>query len=77
MAWPSSTRSTGDAGPTMRAFDLIELDGEDFRPMALGERKARLARLLARTAPGIELNDHTEADGAVVFRQACKMCRNG
>jgi bifunctional non-homologous end joining protein LigD len=77
MAWPSSTRSTGDAGPTMRAFDLIELDGEDFRPMALGERKARLARLLARTAPGIELNDHTEADGAVVFRQACKMGLEG
>jgi ATP-dependent DNA ligase len=61
----------------MRAFDLIELDGEDFRPMALGERKARLARLLARTAPGIELNDHTEADGAVVFRQACKMGLEG
>jgi bifunctional non-homologous end joining protein LigD len=59
------------------AFDLIELDGEDFRPLPLGKRKARLARLLARVAPGIELNEHTDADGADVFRQACKMGLEG
>jgi ATP-dependent DNA ligase len=68
-------RKAGDA--ILFAFDLIELDGEDFRPMPLGKRKGRLARLLARVAPGIELNDHTEADGAVVFRQACKMGLEG
>jgi ATP-dependent DNA ligase len=27
------------------AFDLLELDGTDMRPMPLGERKAMLARL--------------------------------
>jgi bifunctional non-homologous end joining protein LigD len=59
------------------AFDLIELDGEDFRPLPLGKRKTRLARLLARVAPGIELNDHTDADGAAVFHQACKMGLEG
>jgi bifunctional non-homologous end joining protein LigD len=59
------------------AFDLIELDGEDFRPLPLGKRKARLARLLAGVAPGIELNEHTEADGAAVFRRACKMGLEG
>jgi bifunctional non-homologous end joining protein LigD len=59
------------------AFDLIELDGEDFRLLPLGKRKARLARLLARLAPGIELNEYTDADGAAVFRQACKMGLEG
>jgi bifunctional non-homologous end joining protein LigD len=59
------------------AFDLIELNGEDFRPRPLGKRKARLARLLARVTPGIELNEHTDANGAAVFRQACKMGLEG
>jgi ATP-dependent DNA ligase len=59
------------------AFDLIELNGEDFRPLALLKRKARLARLLAHVAPGIEFNEHTDADGAAVFRQACKMGLEG
>jgi bifunctional non-homologous end joining protein LigD len=31
------------------AFDLLELNGEDLRPLPLGERKAKLARLLARS----------------------------
>jgi len=31
------------------AFDLLELDGADLRALPLGERKARLAKLLART----------------------------
>src|SRR6516164_9201837 len=30
------------------AFDLLELDGVDLRALPLGERKARLAKLLAR-----------------------------
>jgi bifunctional non-homologous end joining protein LigD len=30
----------------LQAFDLLELDGEDLRPVMLGKRKARLARLL-------------------------------
>jgi bifunctional non-homologous end joining protein LigD len=37
------------------AFDLIELDGEDFRLLPLSKRKTRLARLISRVAPGIEL----------------------
>jgi bifunctional non-homologous end joining protein LigD len=32
----------------LQAFDLLELDGEDLRPLPLGKRKGRLARLLAR-----------------------------
>src|SRR5882757_3627084 len=30
------------------AFDLLELNGEDPRPLSLGERKTKLARLLRR-----------------------------
>jgi bifunctional non-homologous end joining protein LigD len=55
------------------AFDLLELDGADMRPQALGKRKAKLAKLLARVGAGIVLNEHIVADGAVVFAQACRM----
>ena len=55
------------------AFDLLELDGEDLRPRPLGERKARLAKLVGRSDRGIVYNEHTEEDGATVFRHACKL----
>jgi bifunctional non-homologous end joining protein LigD len=61
----------------LQAFDLLELDGEDLRSVMLGKRKARLARLLARAPPGIALNEHTDADGATVFRHACAMGLEG
>jgi bifunctional non-homologous end joining protein LigD len=35
------------------AFDLIELDGEDLRRDPLAVRKATLASVLARAAPGL------------------------
>jgi bifunctional non-homologous end joining protein LigD len=65
----------GDA--ILYAFDLLEFDGEDFRPLPLAKRKARLARLLARVKVGIAMNEHTDDDGAVVFRHACKMGLEG
>jgi bifunctional non-homologous end joining protein LigD len=55
----------------LQAFDLLELNGEDLRPLPLGQRKVRPARLLARVSPGIELAEHTDEDGATVFRHAC------
>jgi bifunctional non-homologous end joining protein LigD len=61
----------------LQAFDLLELNGQDFRPLSLGERKKRLARLLARVTPGIALCDHTDAAGELVFRQACAMGLEG
>jgi bifunctional non-homologous end joining protein LigD len=59
------------------AFDLVELDGKDLRPQALGDRKAKLAKLLARAPVGIIFNEHTDEDGVVVFRHACKMGLEG
>jgi bifunctional non-homologous end joining protein LigD len=55
------------------AFDLLVLNGEDLRPLPLSERKAKLARLLARAPAGLIFNEHTDEDGAVVFRHACKL----
>ena len=40
------------------AFDLLEFDGEDLRPLPLAERMAKLARLLARKPLGIVFNEH-------------------
>ena len=59
------------------AFDLLELNGEDFRALSLVERKAKLERLLAREPLGIAYNEHTEEDGAAVFRHACAMGLEG
>src|SRR6187551_2181672 len=42
------------------AFDLLELNGEDYRCKPLAERKKRLARLLARPRDGIEYVEHLE-----------------
>jgi bifunctional non-homologous end joining protein LigD len=61
----------------LQAFDLLELDGVDYRPLPLSRRKDRLVRLLARVPVGIALNEHTDEDGAVVFLHACKIGLEG
>jgi bifunctional non-homologous end joining protein LigD len=55
------------------AFDLLELDGVDFRPQALWTRKVRLERLLAKVRGGIAFNEHIAGDGATIFKHACKL----
>jgi bifunctional non-homologous end joining protein LigD len=66
-----------DASVFLYAFDLIELDGDDLRRDPLDVRKATLASLLRRAAPGLRLNEHIEADGPTVFAHACKMGLEG
>jgi hypothetical protein len=71
-----SRRWQHEYGPTITqripiAWTPCTLGGS--RPLPLGERKAKLARLLARAPAGIVHNEHTEEDGAVVFRHACKL----
>jgi bifunctional non-homologous end joining protein LigD len=61
----------------LQAFDLLDLDGEDLRPLPLGKRKPRLARLLPRAQAGIALNKHIDENGAVAFLHACKMGLEG
>jgi bifunctional non-homologous end joining protein LigD len=67
-----------DADVFLYAFDLIELNGDDLRRDPLAVRKATLASLLARAAPGLRFNEHLdEADGPLVFAHACKLGLEG
>jgi bifunctional non-homologous end joining protein LigD len=66
-----------DASVFLYAFDLIELNGDDLRREPFETRKAKLASLLKRAAPGLRLNEHIEADGPTVFAHACKMGLEG
>jgi bifunctional non-homologous end joining protein LigD len=60
------------------AFDLLELNGDDLRREPLEVRKATLASVLAKTRPGVQLNEHlAHPDAEVVFRHACKMGLEG
>jgi len=55
------------------AFDLIELNGEDLRRQPMEERKWRLANLLDGSHLSLVLNEHYEEDGAILYREACKL----
>jgi bifunctional non-homologous end joining protein LigD len=59
------------------SFDLLELDGEDWRPRPLHERKARLEKLLVNVPAGIHFNEHVDGDGATIFAHACKLGLEG
>jgi bifunctional non-homologous end joining protein LigD len=61
----------------MWGFDIIELNGDDLRRDPLAVRKATLANVLARAAPGIRFNEHLEEDGPIVFKHACKLGLEG
>jgi ATP-dependent DNA ligase len=61
----------------LQAFDLLELDGEDLRPLPLETRKARLARLLKRAPAGLHYVDHFDDDGPTDYRHACRMGLEG
>jgi bifunctional non-homologous end joining protein LigD len=54
-------------------FDPLYLDGEDFRPRPLIERKERLAVLLANAAPCLHYSDHVVGQGPVFYDKACAM----
>ena len=67
-----------DESVFLYAFDLVKLDGDDLRRDPLEVRKATLASLLQRAAPGLRFNEHLdEADGALVFVHACKLGLEG
>jgi ATP-dependent DNA ligase len=67
-----------DASVFLYAFDLIELNGDDLRRDPLSVRKATLASLLARAAPGLRFNElMNETDGPLVFAHACKLGLEG
>jgi ATP-dependent DNA ligase len=60
----------------MYAFDLLELNGEDYRQHPLEKRKAKLAKILARTQ-GMRFSEHLDDNGETIFEQACKLRLEG
>ena len=57
----------------LSAFDLLELDGKDLRRKPIETRKELLAKLLKSSHLSLVLNEHYEEDGAIVFREACRL----
>jgi len=51
------------------AFDLLYLDGYDWRKVALGERKKKLASLLI-AGDAVRFSDHYERQGKALFEMA-------
>jgi ATP-dependent DNA ligase len=67
-----------DASVFLYAFDPVELNGDDLRRDPLAVRKATLASLLTRAAPGLRFNEHlNDQDGPLVFAHACKLGLEG
>ena len=66
-----------DTAAVLCAFDLLEVDGEDLRRAPIEERKGTLAKLLRHPHAGIAYNQHYDADGAIIYKQACALGREG
>jgi bifunctional non-homologous end joining protein LigD len=62
-----------DQAAILCAFDLIELDGKDFRRSPIEQRKGKLAELLRGTRDGIAFNRHFEGEGAIIYKHACNL----
>jgi len=60
------------------AFDLLYLDGYDWRKAPLIDRKEKLRELLAAVdSPLLRYSDHVEDDGVTFFRECCQLGLEG
>jgi bifunctional non-homologous end joining protein LigD len=66
-----------DRSAVALAFDLMSLDGEDFRHEPFSERKAVLRKVLRRSRRGIQYVEHSEGDGREMFKAICKLGLEG
>src|SRR5262245_33798262 len=55
------------------AFDLLELDGRNLRGEPIEKRKELLAELLSGPQLSLDFNECFDEDGAIVFREACRL----
>jgi bifunctional non-homologous end joining protein LigD len=77
---PDFGRLLGDGKATacLYAFDLLEIGGEDLRPLPLGERKARLASALQGAPEALRYSEHMDGpDGPAMFAHGCRMGLRG
>jgi bifunctional non-homologous end joining protein LigD len=60
-------------------FDLLFLDGEDFRSVPLVERKARLQKLLKKAPKGgpLRFSESLDQEGDVLLKHACRLGLEG
>ena len=65
--------------PCFFAFDLLMLEGRDFRTQQLIERKQELRRLLAQVPIDCPLRylDHVDGSGVALFERVCKLDLEG
>jgi bifunctional non-homologous end joining protein LigD len=70
-------RRVNDAAAVACSFDLLMLNGEDFRRRPYAERKTALRKALQRTRRGIQYVEHTEGDGSEMFKAVCKLGLEG
>jgi bifunctional non-homologous end joining protein LigD len=62
-----------NAAAVLITFDLLELNGEDLRGLPIENRKRELARLLKKAPSHTVVNEHFDADGGTVYREACRL----
>jgi bifunctional non-homologous end joining protein LigD len=74
----SDTHAGVAATAVLYAFDLLYLDGEDLRGLALEERKARLGRVIPPAQEGpLRYSEHIEGEGEAMVRNACRLGLEG
>ncbi len=66
-----------DKDALLYAFDLLELNGAEVGLQAFENRKALLAKVLRKPPHGLMLSEHTDHDGELIFKHACKMGLEG
>lgn len=61
------------------AFDLLHLNGEDFRMLPLIERRARLAALVPTgcSAGAVQFSEHVQGSGEAFFREVDRLGLEG
>ena len=59
------------------AFDLLELNGDDWRRRPIEDRKLALLRLMRRAKSGLQYNEHVYGNGELTFIKACQLGLEG
>jgi bifunctional non-homologous end joining protein LigD len=65
------------APPSLYAFDLLEIDGEDVRRMPIETRKQMLRRLILGRAPALLYSEEIDAPAELAFVHICKLGLEG
>ncbi|MEJ1157363.1 ATP-dependent DNA ligase [Prosthecomicrobium sp. N25] len=67
----------GGRRAVMVTWDLLELDGIDFRRMPLEHRRECLRDIVGGAAPGLLFSESLDAEGPEVFEHACRLGLEG